>query len=218
VQAVIQEGARVGEDNERLNRAELLQLHQQYASEIRTSLDFVNRNLSFYVGLMSAILGILLAALLNVDSGNRRALWLLIGPGLVIWLAELGCSTVRAFYHRFIDATFTLFNIEHMLRFDDPHWITTGISNPLVPSTYGGFIAQWAGAIDWLKDHQTLTLEAAKQAFLECQPATLIDKFRQRRVGAGSAGAVTLIDARTTMWAFELASLLLAAALVVTAF
>jgi hypothetical protein len=105
-----------------------------------------------------------------------------------------------------------------MLRSDDPHWITTGISNPLVPSAYGGFIAQWAGAIDWLKDHQTLTLEATKQAFLECQPATPIDEFRQRRVGAGSARAVTLIDARTTMWAFELASLLLAAALVVTAF
>jgi hypothetical protein len=123
----------VGQDNERLNRAELLQLHQQYTSEIRTSLDFVNRNLSFYVGLMSAILGILLAALLNVDSGNLRALWLLIGPGLVVWLAELGYSTIRAFYHRFIDATFTLLNIEHMLRFDDPHWITTGISNPSFP-------------------------------------------------------------------------------------
>jgi hypothetical protein len=208
----------VGQDNERLNRAELLQLHQQYASEIRTSLDFVNRNLSFYVGLMSAILGILLAALLNLDSGNRRALWLLIGPGLVVWLAELGYSTVRAFYHRFIDATFTLLNIEHMLRFDDPHWITTGISNPLVSSAYGGFIAQWAGAVDWLKDHQTLTLEAAKQALLEHQPATPINRFRQRRGGAANARAVTLLDARTTMWAFELASLLLAAAFVVTAF
>ena len=207
----------MGQDNERLNRAELLQLHQQYTSEIRTSLDFVNRNVSFYVGLMSAILGILLAALLNVDSGNRRALWLLIGPGLVVWLAELGYSTVRAFYHRFIDVTFTLLNIEHMLRFDDPHWITTGIPKPLVSSAYGGFIAQWAGAVDWLKDHQTLTLEAAKQALLDHQPATPIERFRQRRV-AGSARAVTLIDARTTMWAFELASLLLAAALVVTAF
>lgn len=207
----------MGQDNERLNRAELLQLYQEYTSEIRTSLDFVNRNLSFYVGLMSAILGILLAALLNVDSGNRRALWLLIGPGLVVWLAELGYSTVRAFYHRFIDATFTLLNIEHMLRLDDPDWITTGIRYPLVPSAHGGFIAQWAGVVDWLKDHQTLTLEAAKQALLEYQPATPIDRFRQRRAGAGRARAVTLVDARTTMWAFELASLLLAAALLVTA-
>ena len=105
-----------------------------------------------------------------------------------------------------------------MLRFDDPHWTTTGIRNPLVASAYGGFIAQWAGAVDWLKDHQTLTLEAAKQALLENQSAIPIARFRRRRGAAASARAVTLIDARTTMRAFELASLLLAAALVVTAF
>ena len=79
----------MGQDNERLNRAELLQLHQQYTSEIRTSLDFVNRNVSFYVGLMSAILGILLAALLNVDSGNR---------------GRCACSSVRDWWYGWLNS------------------------------------------------------------------------------------------------------------------
>jgi hypothetical protein len=78
----------VGQDNERLNRAELLQLHQQYTSEIRTSLDFVNKNLSFYVGLMSAILGILLAALLSVDSEDPRC----------------GCSSIRDWWYGWLSS------------------------------------------------------------------------------------------------------------------
>jgi hypothetical protein len=35
---------------EKLDRAELLVLHEHYATEMRTALDFAHRNLSFYVG------------------------------------------------------------------------------------------------------------------------------------------------------------------------
>jgi hypothetical protein len=190
----------MGRDNERLDRAELLQLHQQYAAEMQTSSDFAHRNLSFYVGLLSAILGALLAGLLSIDSGDLRVLWLLVGPGLVVWLAEVGYSTARVFYHRFIDAYFTLLNVQHMLRLDDPGWLSTEVANPRVFSAYGGFIAQWEGAIDWLEDHRTLSLEAAKRALLDSQLATPIDILSRRRAGPRGVRTVTLMDARMTMW------------------
>jgi hypothetical protein len=103
---------------EKLDRAELLALHEQYATEMRTCLDFAHRNLAFYVGLLSAILAAVLAGLLQVDAGDVKALGLLIGPALIVWLAEVGYSTVRVFYHRFMDAYFTLLNIQRMLTVD----------------------------------------------------------------------------------------------------
>ncbi len=151
---------------EKLDRAELLALHEQYATEMRTCLDFAHRNLAFYVGLLSAILAAVLAGLLQVDAGDVKALGLLIGPALIMWLAEVGYSTVRVFYHRFVDAYFTLLNIQRMLRFDDSNWVTAAVAPPRIPSAYGGFIAQWAGGLDWLKGHPQLDMETAKQTIL----------------------------------------------------
>jgi len=104
--------------SDRLERDELFRLHEQYLTEMRTSLDLAHRNLSFYVGLLSAILVALLAGLLNLHVGDPRGRWLIAGPALVFCLAEVGYSTVRVFYHRFLDAYFTLLNIEHMLKLD----------------------------------------------------------------------------------------------------
>jgi hypothetical protein len=84
------------EEGERLDRADLWRLHEYCANEIRTSLDFAHRNLSFYVGLLSALLAAVIAGLLNVHRGDRRALGLLIGVALILVLAEVGYSTVRA--------------------------------------------------------------------------------------------------------------------------
>src|SRR5215475_5740966 len=84
-----------------------------------------------------------LLGILKAGSGDLRALWLLIGPGLAVWLAEVGYSTVKVFYHRFIDAYLTLFNVQRMLRLDDSGWMDPGIAQPFVPSKYGGFAAQW---------------------------------------------------------------------------
>jgi len=97
---------------------------------MRTSLDFAHRNLTFYVGLLSAILAATLAGLLQVDSGNPRVFLLLIAPGLVLWLAEVGYSTVKVFYHRFIDAYFTLLNVQAMLRLNDPSWVSAEVAPP----------------------------------------------------------------------------------------
>jgi type IV secretory pathway TrbD component len=209
-------GLEKGSVDEKLDRAELLVLHEYYATEMRASLDFAHRNLSFYVGLLSAILAAVLAGILKAGTGDLRALWLLAGPGLAVWLAEVGYSTVKVFYHRFIDAYLTLRNIQRMLRLDDSKWIAPGIALPFIPSKYGGFIAQWVGAVEWLEDHRQLNAEVAKQAILEEQMVTPAGALRYLRRKRPGFPAITLRDARVTMWAFELASLLLVAAIIVT--
>jgi hypothetical protein len=127
-------------------------------------------NLSFYVGLLSALLAAVIAGLLNVHHGDRRAFGLLIGVALILVLAEVGYSTVAAFYHRFIDAYFTLINIQHMLRLNDWNWMAAELGKPYPRSEYGGFMAQWVDPIDWLKGHQELTAEAAKKIAIDSQP------------------------------------------------
>jgi hypothetical protein len=210
----------MGEEKERkdgkLDRAELLMLHDSFVGEMRTSLDFAHRNLTFYVGLLSAILAATLAGLFQVDSGDRRVFYLLIAPGLVLWLAEVGYSTVKVFYHRFIDAYFTLINIQQMLRLSDSSWVSAEVATPRIISAYGGFIAQWAGAIEWLNNKGQLGVETAKQTLLDDQLSTPLDVVRRIRGWSPQLRAVTLRDARTTMWAFEFASLLLVPAIVVT--
>lgn len=200
----------------KLDRAELLMLHDIFVGEMRTSLDFAHRNLAFYVGLLSAILAATLAGLLQVDSGNPRAFLLLIAPGLVLWLAEVGYSTIKVFYHRFIDAYFTLLNVQAMLRLNDPSWVSAEVAPPRTTSAYGGFIAQWAGALEWLNRKGQLGVEAAKQTLLDDQLSTPIDVVRRIRGWSPELWAVTLRDARTTMWAFEFASLLLIPAIIAT--
>jgi hypothetical protein len=199
----------------KLVRAELLMLHDSFVGEMRTSLDFAHRNLTFYVGLLSAILAATLAGLLQADSGNPRVFYLLIAPGLVLWLAEVGYSTVKVFYHRFIDAYFTLLNVQQMLRLNDSSWVSAEVATPRTTSAYGGFIAQWAGAIEWLNNKEQLGVETAKQT-LDDQLSTPLDVVRRIRGWSPELRAVTLRDARTTMWAFEFASLLLIPAIIVT--
>jgi hypothetical protein len=200
----------------KLDRGELLMLHDSFLSEMRTSLDFAHRNLTFYVGLLSAILAATLAGLLNADSGNPKVFLLLIAPGLMLWLAEVGYSTVKVFYHRFIDAYFTLLNVQAMLRLNDSSWVSAEVAPPRTTSTYGGFIAQWTGAIDWLNRKGESSLETAKQTLLNDQLSTPLQVVRRIRGWSPELRAVTLRDARTTMWAFELASLLLVPAIIVT--
>jgi hypothetical protein len=200
----------------KLDRGELLMLHDSFLSEMRTSLDFAHRNLTFYVGLLSAILAATLAGLLNADSGNPRVFLLFSAPGLMLWLAEVGYSTVKVFYHRFIDAYFTLLNVQAMLRLNDSSWVSAEVAPPRTTSTYGGFIAQWTGAIDWLNRKGESSLETAKQTLLNDQLSTPLQVVRRIRGWSPELRAVTLRDARTTMWAFELASLLLVPAIIVT--
>jgi hypothetical protein len=215
-------GTEMGDEKEgkdgKLDRTELLMLHDSFVGEMRTSLDFAHRNLTFYVGLLSAILAATLAGLLQADSGNPRVFYLLIAPGLVLWLAEVGYSTVKVFYHRFIDAYFTLLNVQQMLRLNDSSWVSAEVATPRTTSAYGGFIAQWAGAIEWLNNREQLGVETAKQTLLDDQLSTPLDVVRQIRGWSPELRAVTLRDARTTMWAFEFASLLLIPAIIATGF
>jgi hypothetical protein len=204
------------EKEENLDRAELLTLHEHYANEIRTSLDLAHRNLSFYVGLLSAILAAVLAGLLKAGAGDRRVLLLLIGLGLAIWLAEVGYSTINVFYHRFINAYLTLLNVESMLGFGDSDWVDSEVGRPYIRSRYGGFIAQWADAVQWLRYHPRLDLESAEEINLERKLTSLADVLRYLRGKPAGFQTITLRDARRTMWAFELGSLLLVPAIIFT--
>jgi hypothetical protein len=85
-------------------------------------LDLTHRSLAFYVGLLSALLVALLAGLLQADAGDSRSLALLLGPVLIVCRAELGYSTLRFFYHRFIDASLTLLNLQRMLGLETQGW------------------------------------------------------------------------------------------------
>jgi hypothetical protein len=203
------------QEGERLDRADLWRLHEYCASEIRNSLDFAHRNLIFYVGLLSALLAAVVAGLLNVHQGDRRAFGLLIGAALILVLAEVGYSTVEAFYHRFIDAYFTLINIQQMLRLNDWNWIAAESGKPYARSKYGGVMAQWVDPIDWLKRHQELTVEEAKEIAMKSQPVKHRDILKNLFAKPSEFPARTLMDARRTMWAFEFASLLLAPAVLV---
>jgi len=126
-----------GRTDSKLGREELFKLYDQQTLEIRACLYFAHRNLAFYVGLLSAILVAMLASLLSVEIGDKRALALLFGPLIIVLLAEVGYSMVTVFYHRFVDATLTVLNIHHMLRLDDPSRVPDGVGVPVVPSHYG---------------------------------------------------------------------------------
>jgi hypothetical protein len=205
------------EEGEKLSRADLLRLHDHFADEIRTSLDFAHRNLSFYVGLLSALLAGVLAGLFQLHPGDRRVFGLLIGPVLVAWLAEVGYSTVAAFYHRFMDAYFTLVNVQQMLRLNDPSWVSSEVGDPYVRNKYGG-LSQWVDPIDWLKKQDQLTVEAAKQVVLAEQLVRNRDILKNV-LGKGKPPgfrAGTLLNARRTMWAFEVASVLLVPTILIT--
>ena len=75
-------------DDNRLDRAELMRLYEQYAVEIRACLDFAHRYLAFYVGLLSAILVAVVAGLLQADARDFRVFGLLIGPLLMVTLQK----------------------------------------------------------------------------------------------------------------------------------
>jgi hypothetical protein len=204
-----------GADDNKLDRAELLKLYDQQALEIRACLDLAHRNLAFYVGLLSALLVVVLAGLLRAGAGDLRVLWLLFGPILMIYIAEIGYSMIEIFYHRFMDATLTLLNITHMLRLDgDFDWILSGLAAPLMPSRYGGFIAQWVGLRDWLTQHPQIDLEATKSAMLGGRPAhRLTGAARGRRSHSLRFGTASLTAARRTMRAFEASGALLSLAI-----
>ena len=206
-------------DDDKLDRAELLKLYDQQALEIRACLDLAHRNLAFYVGLLSALLVAVLAGLLRADAGDLRVLWLLFAPILITYIAKIGYSMIEVFYHRFMDATLTLLNVSHMLGLDaDLDWMSRGLSAPLMPSRYGGFMAQWVGVREWLKQYPQADLEAAKSAMLARQVApTLTGVTRGRRSHSSRFGTASLTAARRTMRAFEMSGVLLSLAIAATA-
>src|SRR6266540_4300464 len=120
-------------EQDALDRNALQKLHEYYAAIVRDNLDFCHKYLNFYVGLNSALLAAMSAGLLHLERGDRRGLWLLAGPPLVIALAAVGCVTVA--------------NIEKMLRLRDSSvTVVAGMAEPLYKNAWGGFVAQFEDA------------------------------------------------------------------------
>jgi hypothetical protein len=201
-------------DAERVGRETLLKLYDQQLVEIRACLDFAHRNLAFYAGLLSAVLAATLAGLLSTTGGHQRALALLVGPALIIVLAEVGYSVAEVFYHRFIDATLTALNLQDMLGLHAPTWLPETLRGHSLASRYGGFIAQWVGLREWLRQHADLDLEAAKQTIFDQQPRSPVELIRRFFSRSRAFRAATLMTTRKTMWAFEIAGLSLTPAII----
>jgi hypothetical protein len=77
-----------GNEKAGLDRDALEDLRRYYAGIVRENLDFSHRYLNFYVGLNSALLAATTAGLLGLEKGDRRGLWLLAGPLLMVALLE----------------------------------------------------------------------------------------------------------------------------------
>src|SRR5437660_813390 len=90
-------------------------------------LDFCQKYLNFYSGLLSAVLAATLAGLLGLNFRGLDELTLLLGPCLMFVLAYNGYQTVKTFYIRFVEAWVTTLNLESML----------GIRYSLRPSKLG---------------------------------------------------------------------------------
>jgi hypothetical protein len=134
-------------EQDALDRNALQKLHEYYAAIVRDNLDFCHKYLNFYVGLNSALLAAMSAGLLHLERGDRRGLWLLAGPPLVIALAAVGFVTVRVFYFRFVEGWVTVANIEKMLRLRDSSvTVVAGMAEPLYKNAWGGFVAQFEDA------------------------------------------------------------------------
>jgi hypothetical protein len=130
-----------------LDRDALEDLRRDYAGIVRENLDFSHRYLNFYVGLNSALLAAMTAGLLGLEKGDRRGLWLLAGPLLMIALAGVGWVTVRVFYFRFVEGWVTVTNIEKMIGLRDSSVeVAEEMAEPLYKNAWGGFVAQFEDA------------------------------------------------------------------------
>jgi hypothetical protein len=130
-----------------LDRDALEDLRRYYAGIVRENLDFSHRYLNFYVGLNSALLAAMTAGLLGLEKGDRRGLWLLAGPLLMIAFAGVGWVTVRVFYFRFVEGWVTVANIEKMIGLRDSSVeVAEEMAEPLYKNAWGGFVAQFEDA------------------------------------------------------------------------
>jgi hypothetical protein len=97
------------------SRDELVHLYDIERTAIKDELSSAYQYLSFYVGLIGAILAASLAGFLRLDRGDWRGLALLAGPLMTVVLGALGYRTVDVFYRRFAEAWVSSENIATML-------------------------------------------------------------------------------------------------------
>jgi hypothetical protein len=189
-------------ESESLTRPELLAFHAHYEVVTRERVNLCYQYLTFYSGLLSAILAATLAGLLNVKVGDIRGIALLLGPLLTLVFATVGYLSVMVFYRSYTRAWVARVNIEAMLGLRFAEAITTGKYHPVYASQYGGFLPR----IERAPVEAILAKAKREQWYAE--------KVVQELVKVGDF----LAYARITFVAFALASIALAAFIVWTAF
>lgn len=124
------------EHNHAFDREELLRLYDIQRAAVKDELSFAYQYLSFYIGLIAAILGATLAGFLNLGDGDWRGVALLAGPMVAIILGQLGALTVSVFYRRFSEAWVSEINLATLLQLSDVDtWVHTEMP---FPSSHGG--------------------------------------------------------------------------------
>ncbi len=192
---------------ENLTRQELLAFHAHYESVMRERTNFCYQYLNFYTGLLSAILAVTLTGLLSIKFGDRRGIALLLGPLLVLVFARIGYVSVKAFYRSYTRAWVARANIEAMLGIRFAEATDTGKYHPVYASQDGGFVPRIEST------SVEKVLEKAKSEKAKSRPWSA-EKVMQELVKVGD----TLAYAKYTFGSFGLASIILSAFIVWTAF
>jgi hypothetical protein len=118
------------------DRPELLHLHDARSAVAKDELASAYQYLSFYIGLVGALLAATLAGYLHLDKGDGRGIALLAGPLMSAILGILGYDTVSVFYRRFAEAWVSAENLSTLLGwYDRKSWES---DVPPYPATLNG--------------------------------------------------------------------------------
>lgn len=187
---------------ESLTRQELLAFHAHYESNMRERINFCYQYLNFYTGLLSAFLTATLIGLLNIKFGDIRGIALLLGPLLTLVFARIGYLNVKAFYSSYTRSWVARANIEAMLGIQFAEAIDTGKYHLAFASRYGGFLPRTE------RTPVETILDKAKDGQWKAE------EVMEELVKVGD----TLAYARYTFVSFGLASIILTAFILWTAF
>ncbi len=125
-----------------LPRSDLINLQNRYDAKVRDYLSLYYQYLNFYTGLLSTIIGVTIAGILQASRGELRSLVLLVGPVITVTIAKVGYNNVKVMYARAVEAWVTMRNIEEMLGDTFVNKLEGSNHQPLFLNKQGGFIAR----------------------------------------------------------------------------
>jgi hypothetical protein len=134
-------------------------LYNLYTLNIETEKYFLGehqKRISFYVGLISALISVTVAGMIKSDKWYHAFL-LALGPVAIYVVADLGKTGTNRLYQRFLETISTLKKIEQDLglhnarQANSQDWVTREPFTPLrwIESTG----TEYASSKEWVKDH-----------------------------------------------------------------